>query len=323
MKIKGAGFGIISGFMWALDTVLIGMVLSRSVFISSEYVILIAPLISTFLHDILSSIWIALYLFARGELKDAITSIRTRSGRFVMLGGLLAGPLGMTSYVLAIKYLGASYTASFSAIYPAVGAFFAFLLLKDRLSPRNWMGLITSITFIFLLGYSGGGDFASTNYWLGFLFILLCIFGWGMESTIVAYGMRDDEITPDQSILLRQLVSSSVYGLIILPFIKDGYSLVYEVVLSKEILFILLIALAGSVSYLCYYKAIDAIGPTRAMGLNISYSAWSIILSFFLLGTPITFKMLFFSVMIIVGSVMTVADPNEFNFKKLLSKKSV
>lgn len=323
MKIKGSLYGIISGFMWALDTVLIGIVLSRSVFVSSEYVILIAPLISTFLHDLLSSVWVALYLLFRGELKDALASIKTKSGKFVLLGGLLGGPVGMTSYILAIKYLGSSYAAPFSAIYPAVGALFAFILLRDRLAPRNWLGLITSIFFIFLLGYTGEGEIASGNYWLGILFILLCISGWGMESTIVAYGMKDDEITPDQSLLLRQMVSAFTYGFIILPFIKDGYSLAYEAVISKELLFILFIAFAGSVSYLCYYKAIDAIGPTRAMGLNISYSAWAIILGFFIVGSPMTFKMLFFSIMIIIGSVMTVADPEEFSFKKLLSKKTI
>ncbi len=59
----------------------------------------------------------------KGQLRTALSKLKTRSGRFVMLGALMGGPLGMTFYVLAVKYIGASYTAAISAIYPAVGAF--------------------------------------------------------------------------------------------------------------------------------------------------------------------------------------------------------
>ncbi|MBS8265748.1 hypothetical protein DYI25_15080 [Mesobacillus boroniphilus] len=58
-------------------------------------------------------------------------------------------------------------------------------------------------------------------------------------------------------------------------------------------------------------------GFTRAMALNISYSAWAIILSFFILGTLVTFKLVFFSAVILFGSVMTVATAQEMKFKKL------
>lgn len=319
MKIKGVGYGLISGITWALDSILIGVLLSRGLFLTNEQVIFLAPLVSTFLHDTLSSLWIAIYLAFTGRLKSALLKIKTRSGRFVILAALLGGPVGMTFYTLSIQYIGSSYAASFSAVYPAIGAFFAFLLLKDRLLPKNWIGLFISILFIFLLGYSSGG-FTSQNYILGFLFILVCIFGWGMECVIVAYGMKDDEITPEESIQLRQLTSAVTYLLIIIPLFK-GFPLVGEVVTSPEILFIFLIALAGSVSYLFYYKAINVIGPTRAMGLNISYSAWAIILGFLFFGSPLTIKMLFCSIMIIVGSIMTVANEDELNLKYLFKKK--
>jgi len=294
MKRKGAVFGLISGFTWALDTVIIGVVLAHSVFIQSEHIIFIAPLISTFLHDLFSAFWLSIYLFIRGELKTALSHLTSRDGRIILLGGLLGGPVGMTFYILSIKYLNASFAASFSAVYPAVGALFAFILLKDRLSLKNWIGLITSITFIILLSYTGGEEQTSLNFGIGLLFVFLTIFGWGMESTVVAYGMKDEEITPEQSILLRQLVSACTYGIIILPFIKGSYSLVGEVIFSTEILYILLISIAGSISYLCYYKAINLIGPTKAMGLNISYSAWAILLNFLITGTPVTFKLMLF-----------------------------
>ncbi|MEH7332793.1 DMT family transporter [Neobacillus drentensis] len=315
IKNKGLLFGLISGFTWALDTVLIGMVLSKALFVSSDLVIFLAPLVSTFFHDLLSSVWMLIYMTIRGEVKVPFQKLTTRSGRFVMLGALLGGPIGMTGYVLAVKYLGASLSASISAVYPAIGAFFAFLILKDKLTVKNWIGLFISILFIFLLGFAGGEP--SPSYILGFSFILLCIFGWGMECVILAYGMKDDEITPEQALQIRQLVSAVTYGVLILPFFK-AYPLVGEVFKSSEFFLIALIALSGTASYVYYYKAIYVMGPTRAMALNITYAAWAILLSFIILGTPITFKLVFFSIMILLGSIITVASQEELKWMNLL-----
>jgi len=320
MKIKGVFYGLLSGITWALDTVLIGIVLSSTLLMSTEQVIFLAPLISTFLHDTMSSIWMMVYMGFKGQLKTAFSKIKTRSGRFVMLGALMGGPVGMTFYVLAVKYIGASYAASFSAVYPAVGAFFAFLILKDKLTIKNWIGLFISMLFIFLLGYSSG-EFASQNYILGFLFILICIFGWGMECVICAYGMKDDEVSPEQALQLRQLVSALTFAILIIPAF-GGYSIVGQVLVSQEMLLIGFVALFGTASYVFYYKAIYTIGPTRAMALNITYSSWSIIFGFLILGSPITIKMLFFSMMIIVGSILAVANKDEFNLNFLIRKKA-
>ena len=45
-------------------------------------------------------------------------------------------------------------------------------------------------------------------------------------------------------------------------------------------------ALAGTTSYLFYYKGIDAIGPAKAMALNISYSAWAVVFGTFMGAIP-------------------------------------
>ncbi|MFD3450484.1 DMT family transporter [Microbacteriaceae bacterium 4G12] len=312
---KGIFFGLFSGIAWALDTVLIGMVLSSTLFLSTEQVIFLAPLVSTFLHDALSSFWMMIYMAMRGELKTTFSKLKTRSGRFVMLGALAGGPIGMTFYVLAVKYIGASYTASISAIYPAIGAFFAFVFLKERLSIRGWIGLAISIFFIFILGYSSG-ELNASNYLLGFLFVTICIFGWGLECVICAYGMKDDEVTPEQALQIRQLVSAVTYGVLILPAF-NGYGVLKQVLFSSEALFIAVIALVGTASYVFYYKAIYTIGPTRAMALNITYSAWAIVLSALILHTSISPKLVLCSVAILVGAIMTVADPRELlNLRK-------
>ena len=46
---KGINYGILSGMLWGLDTVLTGFILSTAPFISNEKAILIAPIISAYI----------------------------------------------------------------------------------------------------------------------------------------------------------------------------------------------------------------------------------------------------------------------------------
>lgn len=304
--IKGVSLGLSSGLFWAIDTILIGYILATSTFLSFTEIAMAAPLISTFLHDAMSAIWMFVIMGVRGELKKTLGKLKTRSGLYVVLAAALGGPLGMTFYVLSVQTIGASFSATISAVYPAVGAFFAFFLLKDRLKLKNWAGLLMSITSIILLSYSGDLINGLTVS-IGFIFILLCIFGWGMEAVICAYGMKDDEVSPIQALLIRQLTSAVIFGFIIIPMFV-GHSYTGQVLSSSAIWIIAGIALAGTLSYIFYYSAINLIGPVRAMGLNISYSAWAILIDVVILGGVFSLKNLLFAALIIAGAIITVME---------------
>lgn len=191
---KGILYGAFSGFAWAVDTILIGIVLSSAIMMETKQVIFLAPLVSTFLHDFMSAMWMMIYMAMKGKLTTVLSKLKTRSGLFVVFGALLGGPLGMTFYVLAVKYIGASYTAAISAIYPASRSFFAFMFLKERLRSWNWLGLIVSMAGITILGFAGVSN-STESYILGFVFALICVLGWGLECVICAYGMKDNEVS--------------------------------------------------------------------------------------------------------------------------------
>ena len=82
-------YGLLSGLLWGLDTVLLGIALAMSEFASTEQAIFLAPFVSTFLHDTFSSIWMAIYMTIKGQLKKTFVAANTKSGRFIMLGALL------------------------------------------------------------------------------------------------------------------------------------------------------------------------------------------------------------------------------------------
>lgn len=301
---KGIGItsGVLSGLLWGLDTVLTGVILSKSPFIDTTQAILIAPIIGAFLHDAFSSLWMMLFSILKGEFVKTLKLLKTRSGKFVCIAALFGGPIGMAGYLLAINYIGAGYTASISAIYPAVGAFFAYIFLKDKLSMRGWIGLSLSIIAVIILGYSPSQD-VTNNFIVGFLFAIVCVIGWSLESVICAYGMKDDEVSPTQALQIRQLVSAISYGIIIVPVV-GGLGLTKVVISSNITPLIAGIALIGTLSYIFYYTAIDSIGPVKATGLNITYSIWAIVFDVAILGSAVTPRLIFCSILIIIGSVM-------------------
>lgn len=301
-------YGLMSGILWGLDTVLLGIALAMSPFVSTEQAIFLAPFVSTFLHDICSSIWMIIYMAMKKQLGKTFKAARTRSGKFIMLGALLGGPVGMTGYLLAIKYIGASYTAIISSLYPAIGALFSYIFLKEKLKPVAILGLSISISGIVALGYTPGGEVA--NLFLGFIFAMLCVVGWASEAVICAYGMKEDEISPEESLQVRQLTSAIVYGFLIIPIIK-GIKFTLVILPTSAAGIICLTALAGTASYVFYYKGIHKIGATKAMSLNITYSAWAIIFGLVLLGNDIDLKSIICCIVIMIGSIMAAGDINE------------
>lgn len=302
--------GLLSGFFWGLDTVIIGVALAMSPFATTEQAVLLAPFVSTFIHDLFSSLWMAIYMGIKKQSKEFLRALKTKGGKYVVLAALVGGPIGMTGYVLSIKYIGAGYTAIISSLYPAVGAFLSYIFLKEKMRIDQMLGLAVSVGGIIVLGYTPGGS-PKENLLIGFLFALMCVFGWAAEAVIIAYGLRDAEINDEQALQIRQLTSAIFYGIIILPLMK-GWGTTLTILPTMTSAIILASALFGTTSYLFYYKAINKIGATKAMALNVTYSAWSIVFGFLLLSETISTKEIICALVIISGSIVAGGDIKDF-----------
>lgn len=301
---KGLWIGLFGGILWGVNTVTIGIILSRSIF--ADYIFL-APLISTFLHDTFSSIWMMLHTLLFKRTHQLKQSLKSRSGKVIMIAALLGGPIGMSGFMMSIYFIGPSYTAIITSMYPAVGSFLSFIFLKEKVTIKNIMGLSLAIIATTFLGLTTQEE--PQNLIFGLSFALLCVLGWGSESVISAYGMKND-VLPSIALQIRQTVSAIVYGLLIVPFI-GGIPLVKLVLKDFTIILFALTALAGTASYLFYYTSINRIGPIKAMGLNISYSAWAVLFGL-LLGFEAGVKEFLLALLIITGSILTTNNPKEF-----------
>lgn len=309
--------GLLAGLLWGLDTVILGIALARTPFVSTEAAVFLAPFVSTFIHDFFSSLWMLLYTGVRGEFSNVLRALRSKSGKFVVLAALIGGPVGMTGYVLSIKYIGAAYTAIISSLFPAVGALFSYIFLKEKMKPYQLIGLFVSIGGVIALGYTPGGSDTS-NLVLGFLFAILCVVGWAAEAVIIAYGLKDPQISDSQALQIRQLTSALFYAVIILP-VLGGWLLSTEVLASSTMPVILLSAFFGTASYLFYYKAIGKIGASKAMALNITYCAWAVVFGVIILQQTVSLRDIILGLVIIAGSLIAAADLKELIPEKATS----
>lgn len=308
-------YGLFSGILWGLDTVVLGIALSMSPYIGTAEAIAFAAIASSFLHDACSAIWLMLYMSAKRRLKDTLAALKTRSGKVVMLGALLGGPIGMTGYVIAINNIGAAYTAIISAFYPALGAFLSFVLLKERMDAKQIAALVAALVGVMAMGYISAGDSEMGNATLGLIGAVLAVVGWGSEAVLCAWGMRDDAVDNETALQIRETTSALVYGIVVLPlFGAWGFAASAAPSLATGV--IALSALAGTASYLFYYKGISVIGAAKAMALNISYSAWAVVFGFVLQGVVPTPAMVFFCVLILAGTVLAASDWNELFGRK-------
>lgn len=305
-------YGIGSGALWGLDTVILALALALNPFATDAH----ASLVSAALHDAICALILLIFMAVRGRLKDTWRAVHTRSGRAVMVAALLGGPIGMSGYLLAIDQIGAGYTAIISTFYPALGTALAVLVLKERMRPRQVIALAVAIGAIIATSYTSTSVSGSALW--GVLGALAAVVGWGCEAVILAWGMRDDAVDNETALQIRETTSGLTYLVLVVP-LGGALSSTGQALTSPGAMgLVALAAAAGTASYLFYYKAIDLLGAARAMALNISYSAWAVLFAFLLQSIVPAPIQIVLCVVILVGTVLAATE----NWRELTSFKS-
>ena len=305
-------YGIGSGALWGLDTVILAIALALNPFATDAH----ASLVSAALHDAVCALILLVFMAMRGRLKDTWRAIHTRSGRAVMVAALLGGPIGMSGYLLAIDQIGAGYTAIISTFYPALGTALAVLVLKERMRPRQVIALAVAIGAIIATSYTSTSVSGSALW--GVLGALAAVVGWGCEAVILAWGMRDDAVDNETALQIRETTSGLTDLVLVVP-LGGALSSTGQALTSPGAMgLVALAAAAGTASYLFYYKAIDLLGAARAMALNISYSAWAVLFAFLLQSIVPAPVQIVLCVVILVGTVLAATE----NWRELTSFKS-
>ncbi len=303
-------YGLTSGLLWGLDTVILGIGLAMAPYIGTAEALALAAIVGAALHDVFCAIWLFLYMAVKRRLKDTLAALKTRSGKVVILGALLGGPIGMTGYVIAINNIGAGYTAIISSFYPAFGTVMAVLLLKEKMSWKQVIALCVALAGIIAMGYLSADTTVTGNAVIGLLGAAACVIGWGSEAVLCAWGMRDDNVDNETALQIRETTSALVYLIFVLPLF-GAWAFTLAAFPSAATGIVALAGLAGATSYLFYYKGISVIGAAKGMALNISYSAWAVLFGVILLGTIPGLIEIICCVAILCGTILAASDWKE------------
>lgn len=291
MKNKsGISFGLFSGLFWGLG-------LTISAYIFSLYNV--SPFVVAFVHDFISIFILAAILLIKYKKIDfkIFTNIRNIS---VIIGALLAGPIGMQCNLYAVKYIGGGLTSSITAVYPAVSVILAIVFLKHKVSKKTIVGIALIIAGIFAQSYTSE---QVNSFYIGFLFALICAVAWGSESVLSSYAMSNN-LTEIETLLIRQVTSFLAYLLIVL---FKGFS-VTEVADVKLEGLIFIFVLSNMVSYILYYMSINRLKPAKATGLNVSYVVWTVVFSAIFLGIGLSTLVIITSLVIMLGVYIIIKD---------------
>ncbi len=319
---RGLVFGILSGMTWGLQGVLLWSLALYFGPFGTPYSYsplwggLIAAVTIACLHDFIASAWILLMDGITGRLKEIPRALKTRPGRLAIFACIFGGPIGMGGYVIGMYLAGVTYALAISAIYPAVGALLGRIVLKERIIPRVWIGIIACLIGAVFVGWAPPAV-ASPYFYLGIVMSFLPAIGWGAEGVISTYGM--DMIDPDIAIWIREFFSgaiaffTTVLGVSIaaaaatggveimtswdvdaagnlLPLLDEagnqvtmaisalsGWKMLFAAFTDfNAILWVALAACAGGFSYVFWYRALNMIGCGRAMAFNVTYALWSV-----------------------------------------------
>lgn len=306
-------YGLFSGFLWAFDTTILAIALGMTPFIDTPEAIALAAVVSAAIHDACCAIWMFIYMGVRGRLKDTIAALKTRSGKVVMLAAILGGPIGMTGYLIAIDNIGSAYTAMISAFYPAFGAIMAMLFLKEKMTVGQIVALFVALLGVMAMGTATLGSDEIGNPVLGLAGAAACVIGWGSEAVICAWGMRDDAVDNETALQIRETTSALVYMIVVLPLF-GAWAFTATVIPTGATGVVALAALAGTASYIFYYKGISIIGAAKCTPLNITYSVWAIVLAMFLGSFPGPLEIIC-CIVIFAGSVLAASNWQEL-FKR-------
>ncbi|WP_032837629.1 EamA family transporter [Gardnerella greenwoodii] len=301
-------YAFLSGFLWGIDTALLAVLTTFLSYNSSTNSVIFVGILGALLHDAVCAIFMWVYISTRKKWHKTLEILnKPRILALIIVGSLLGGPLGMSGYVLAASNIGAGYAAAISAFYPAVGTVLSALILRERLSASKYAAFALALIAVSALGYfscaQDAQSYVNSNTILGLAGAILSVVGWGSEAVVCAWATRQKSIDDEIILHIRQTTSAFAYVIIAIIAIvssifvsstgaSTGTSAVTSTGLESYILLntsslqafkiagmAIIVGLLGVSSYLCYYRGIAKVGASRAMAANVTYAAWSMIVT--------------------------------------------
>ena len=104
---------------------------------------------------------------------------------------------------------------------------------------------------------------------------------------------------------IRVLGAISGYFVIILFNKVEIYPLLHLLTIRNSSIILFILA-SGFLSYFYYYKSIGLVGPIRAITMNITYTIWTVIISYVFLNTDVNLITILCCLGMFIGTFITL-----------------
>lgn len=147
---KGIIFGLLAAICQGAGLVLAkrGMLADHSLHAD------VNPVHATFIRLLIGTISLYLFSFLRGTLRSALIPVfhnKENGLRFAVAGTFLGPVLGVTLSLFAVTFIKASVAQTIFSLVPVFALILAYILLKERISFRSFIGVIVAISGVIIL----------------------------------------------------------------------------------------------------------------------------------------------------------------------------
>ena len=299
----GIWSGIISGLTYGIYTTLV-MVAGYYEPLVTAAGLLAAPYVCSGLNDLFAGIWLSIYNIKRGRMAEVWQCLKTRPGQMIVLGSLLGGPIANGAYLVGLALAGA-YAIPISATCSLFGAIFSWIFLKQRPTKRVVAGMIICVAGAIIINWAEPEG--TKNFTLGIICALIAAICWGLEGMFSSSS--GEELEPEISVNLRELISGIVDLAIIVPAVKALSLLAGTLQAGIPVIWLLVAGLSAAVSFLTWYKSNALVGCAIGMSLNVTYAFWGVLFCVLFLGQELTVTIVAGSIIIVLGAVLVTMNP--------------
>ncbi len=299
----GIWSGIISGLTYGIYTTLV-MVAGYYEPLVTAAGLLAAPYVCSGLNDLFAGIWLSIYNIKRGRMAEVWQCLKTRPGQMIVLGSLLGGPVANGAYLVGLALAGA-YAIPISATCSLFGAIFSWIFLKQRPTKRVVAGMTICVSGAIIINWVEPEG--TKNFTLGIICALIAAICWGLEGMFSSSS--GEELEPEISVNLRELISGIVDLAIIVPAVKALSLLAGTLQAGIPVIWLLVAGLSAAVSFLTWYKSNALVGCAIGMSLNVTYAFWGVLFCVLFLGQELTVTIVAGSIIIVLGAVLVTMNP--------------
>lgn len=275
-------------------------------FIAAKYTTFdLGPLTTSFLRYVVAFIFLALLI--SHYKKDSLKIKKEDVPKLVLLG--LFGITGYHFFFFSsLKYTLVTNTGIINASSPVVTGLMAAIFIKERLTKKNYIGIILAFLGVLILITKGEIEtFTNLNFNYGDMLMLLAVISW------VVYSLIIKSLSKKYSSFALTFYAT-LSGVVMLLFfaLAEGGAEQVQAVSLKSILSILYMGIfASGLGYLFYNYGIRELGPTKTSSLVYSIvPIFVAILSLIFFKEKLTYPMIISVILIVTGLNLVLLKGN-------------